>query len=116
VAGSFSPTPAGPLNGVTVVELAGMGPGRTPQCLGHVLWAMLGDGRWSDARGANIFDGSAPLYPHLECADGCYVRRGCARAGFSAELLRLLEIDPDTLGESSHRPSASLALRSHGWR
>jgi alpha-methylacyl-CoA racemase len=71
--------------------------------LAHVLWAMLGDGRWSDARGANIFDGSAPFYRTCECADGGYVAVGALEPEFFAELLRLLEIDPDTLGPQRER-------------
>jgi alpha-methylacyl-CoA racemase len=71
--------------------------------LGHVLWAMLGDGRWSDTRGANIFDGSAPFYRSYECADGGYVAVGALEPEFFAELLRLLEIDPDRLGPQRER-------------
>jgi alpha-methylacyl-CoA racemase len=71
--------------------------------LGHVLWAMLGDGRWSETRGANIFDGSAPFYRTYECADGGYVAVGALEPEFFAELLRLLEIDPDTLGPQRER-------------
>ncbi|MDV3124606.1 CoA transferase [Mycobacterium sp. 21AC1] len=66
--------------------------------LGHVLWSMLGDGRWSDQRGTNIFDGSAPFYRTYECADGGYVAVGALEPGFFAELLRVLEIDPESLG------------------
>ncbi len=71
--------------------------------LGHILWAMLGDGRWSDGRGDNIFDGSAPFYRTYECADGGYVAVGALEPAFFAELLRLLEIDPDTLGPQRER-------------
>jgi alpha-methylacyl-CoA racemase len=71
--------------------------------LAHVLWAMLGDGQWSDARGANIFDGSAPFYRTYGCADGGYVAVGALEPEFFAELLRLLEIDPDTLGPQRER-------------
>ncbi len=71
--------------------------------LGHVLWAMLGDGRWSDTRGTNIFDGSAPFYRTYECADGGYVAVGALEPEFFAELLRLLEIDPDTVGPQRER-------------
>jgi alpha-methylacyl-CoA racemase len=71
--------------------------------LGHALWAMLGDGRWSDARGANIFDGSAPFYRTYECADGGYVAVGALEPEFFAELLRLLEIDPDIMGPQRDR-------------
>ncbi|BBX94196.1 MULTISPECIES: CaiB/BaiF CoA transferase family protein [Mycolicibacterium] len=66
--------------------------------LGHVLWSMLGDGRWSDQRGTNIFDGSAPFYCTYECADGGYVAVGALEPEFFGEMLRLLEIDPGTLG------------------
>ncbi|WP_238963463.1 CaiB/BaiF CoA-transferase family protein [Mycobacterium paraintracellulare] len=71
--------------------------------LGHVLWAMRADGRWSDARGANVFDGSAPFYCTYECADGGYVAVGALEPEFFAELLRLLEIDPGTLGPQRER-------------
>jgi alpha-methylacyl-CoA racemase len=71
--------------------------------LAHAVWAMLGDGRWSDTRGANIFDGSAPFYRTYECADGGYVAVGALEPEFFAELLRLLEIDPDTLGPQRER-------------
>jgi alpha-methylacyl-CoA racemase len=71
--------------------------------LGHVLWAMRGDGRWSDERGANIFDGSAPFYCTYECADGGYVAVGALEPEFFAELLRLLEVDPSTLGGQRDR-------------
>jgi alpha-methylacyl-CoA racemase len=71
--------------------------------LGHVLWSMHADGRWSDKRGANIFDGSAPFYCTYECADGGYVAVGALEPEFFAELLRLLGIDPATLGPQRER-------------
>jgi alpha-methylacyl-CoA racemase len=71
--------------------------------LAHAVWAMLGEGRWSDTRGANIFDGSAPFYRTYECADGGYVAVGALEPEFFAELLRLLEIDPDALGPQRER-------------
>ncbi len=66
--------------------------------LGHVMWSMSGDGRWSDERGTNIFDGSAPFYCTYECADGGYVAVGALEPEFFAEMLRRLEIDPESLG------------------
>jgi alpha-methylacyl-CoA racemase len=36
--------------------------------LGHVAWTLRADGRWSDDRGSNIFDGSAPFYRTYECS------------------------------------------------
>jgi alpha-methylacyl-CoA racemase len=71
--------------------------------LGHVLWAMRADGRWSDERGANVFDGSAPFYCTYECADGGYVAVGALEPEFFAELLRLLGIDPAMLGAQRDR-------------
>jgi alpha-methylacyl-CoA racemase len=66
--------------------------------LGHVLWSIRADGRWSDERGANVFDGSAPFYCTYECADGGYVAVGALEPEFYAELLRLLELDATALG------------------
>jgi alpha-methylacyl-CoA racemase len=66
--------------------------------LGHVLWSMRADGRWSDERGANVFDGSAPFYCTYECADGGYVAVGALEPEFYAELLRVLELDATALG------------------
>ena len=61
--------------------------------LGHVVWSMRGGDRWSDERGANLFDGSAPFYCTYECADGGYVAVGALEPAFFAELLRLLDLD-----------------------
>ncbi|MBB5160552.1 CaiB/BaiF CoA transferase family protein [Mycobacterium sp. AZCC_0083] len=71
--------------------------------LGHVLWAMRADGRWSDERSANVFDGSAPFYSTYECADGGYVAVGALEPEFFAEMLRLLGIDPTTLSAQRDR-------------
>jgi alpha-methylacyl-CoA racemase len=81
--------------------------------LGHALWAMRADGRWSDERGVNVFDGSAPFYCTYECADGGYVAVGALEPEFFAEMLRLLEIDPATLGpqrDRDHWPAMRRAL------
>jgi alpha-methylacyl-CoA racemase len=66
--------------------------------LGHVVWAMRGSDRWSDERGVNVFDGSAPFYCTYECADGRYVAVGALEPAFFAELLRLLELDASAFG------------------
>jgi alpha-methylacyl-CoA racemase len=71
--------------------------------LGHVLWAMRADGRWSDERGANVFDGSAPFYSTYACADGGYVAVGALEPEFFAEMLRLLGIDSTTLSAQRDR-------------
>ncbi|WP_330256241.1 CoA transferase [Nocardia sp. NBC_00565] len=61
--------------------------------LGHLLWSMRGTGQWSEDRGTNVFDGSAPFYDTYECADGKYVAVGALEPQFFAELLRVLDID-----------------------
>ncbi|MEE2059247.1 CaiB/BaiF CoA transferase family protein [Rhodococcus artemisiae] len=66
--------------------------------LGHLLWSMRGAGKWSDERGTNIFDGSAPFYDTYECADGRYVAVGALEPQFYAEMLRILDLDADELG------------------
>ncbi len=66
--------------------------------LGHLLWSMRGTGQWSDDRGTNIFDGSAPFYDTYECSDGRYIAVGALEPQFYAEMLRVLEIEPDSLG------------------
>jgi alpha-methylacyl-CoA racemase len=71
--------------------------------LGHVVWSMRADGRWSDARGANVFDGSAPFYRTYECADGNYVAVGALEPEFFAEMLRILELNPETIGPQRDR-------------
>jgi alpha-methylacyl-CoA racemase len=71
--------------------------------LAHVLWSMRADGRWSDERGVNIFDGSAPFYATYACADGRHVAVGALEAKFFAELLRILDIDAAGAGPQRDR-------------
>jgi alpha-methylacyl-CoA racemase len=71
--------------------------------LAHVLWSMRADSRWSEERGTNVFDGSAPFYSTYACADGGYVAVGALEPEFFAELLRLLELDAAALGPQRDR-------------
>jgi alpha-methylacyl-CoA racemase len=66
--------------------------------LAQAIWSMRADGRWSDDRGANIFDGSAPFYRTYECADGRYVAVGALEPEFFAKMLAILDIDPEAVG------------------
>ncbi|WP_397517982.1 CaiB/BaiF CoA transferase family protein [Rhodococcus oxybenzonivorans] len=66
--------------------------------LGHLLWSMRGTGQWSDERGSNVFDGSAPFYDTYECADGRYIAVGALEPHFYAAMLKVLGIDADDLG------------------
>jgi len=55
--------------------------------LAQPLWAMRGQGTWSDDRGVNIVDGSVPFYDTYECADGGFVAVGAIEEPFYAQLL-----------------------------
>lgn len=54
-------------------------------------------------RGTNIADSGGYFYDVYECADGKWVTVGPIESKFLAELLRLLDIDPVSLGKQSDR-------------
>jgi alpha-methylacyl-CoA racemase len=54
-------------------------------------------GRMDGGRGGNMTDSGAYFYEVYECADGRFVSVAAIEAKFHAELLRLLEIDPETM-------------------
>ena len=58
---------------------------------------------WSDERGANILDGSAPFYGTYETSDGRYVAVGALEPQFWAELARMTGIDDGTLPDQLDR-------------
>jgi alpha-methylacyl-CoA racemase len=60
-------------------------------------YAMKAGGRFTAPRGENQLDSGAHFYEVYECADGEYVSVAAIEARFYAELLRLLEIDPDSM-------------------
>jgi alpha-methylacyl-CoA racemase len=56
-------------------------------------------GLWNRGRGENMLDGGAPFYDTYETADGKYVAVGAIEERFWAELLRVLDLDPDELAD-----------------
>lgn len=65
-------------------------------------------------RGENILDGGAPYYDVYRCLDGKYICVAPIEPKFHAELCRLLEIDPGSLGAQNDRqawPDAKAKLR-----
>ncbi|MEQ3552652.1 CaiB/BaiF CoA-transferase family protein [Pseudonocardia nematodicida] len=62
--------------------------------LAQMVWSMLGQGEWTDERGANLLDGHAPFYDTYACADGEYIAVGALEPQFYAILLTGLRIDP----------------------
>jgi alpha-methylacyl-CoA racemase len=63
--------------------------------LTSLFHGLIADGRWSDARGANVLDGGAPFYASYECADGRYLAVGAIEPRFSTELLDRMGIAAD---------------------
>ena len=61
--------------------------------LASIFYGMTANGRWSDARGANLLDGGAPFYDTYETADGKYVAIGALEPKFFAELAARIGLD-----------------------
>lgn len=70
--------------------------------LAQLQWSWKAAGRWSDHRGDNLLDGSAPFYATYACRDG-HVAVGALEPQFWDALLRVLAIDdvPDRWDRSS---------------
>jgi len=60
---------------------------------------LAAQGMWSEARGANLLDGSKPFYRAYACADGRYVAVGALEPQFFAQLLAGLEIPADRFSQ-----------------
>lgn len=60
-----------------------------------MIHAMRGIGMWSDEPGTNLLDSGAHFYEVYETSDGGHVAIGALEPQFYAELLRLMELDPD---------------------
>jgi alpha-methylacyl-CoA racemase len=63
----------------------------------NMMWAaMLAGGVGTETRGANMLDGGIPNYAIYETSDGKHMSVGSLEPQFYAELLRLLELPPET--------------------
>ncbi|RFC76617.1 CaiB/BaiF CoA-transferase family protein [Streptomyces sp. AcE210] len=67
-----------------------------------MMYGFLATGRWTDERGSNFLDGTAPYYRAYRCADGGHVAVGPVEPQFYASLLRVLGLshDPDFAGQN----------------
>jgi alpha-methylacyl-CoA racemase len=63
----------------------------------QMIWALYGQGRWTDEREANLLDGHVPWYDTYTCADGRHVAVGPLEPRFYAQLLAGLGLDPAAL-------------------
>ena len=75
-----------------------------------LLCGMTAAGAWPGRRGENLLDSGAPFYDVYPTSDGEYVAVGALEPGFYAELLRLLDIDPDEAPDRND-PAQHEALR-----
>lgn len=57
-----------------------------------MMYGFHAQGRWSEERGINMFDGSMPFYDTYECADGGFVAVGAIEPQFFAALVETLEL------------------------
>ncbi|PVX67125.1 UNVERIFIED_ORG: alpha-methylacyl-CoA racemase [Nocardia globerula] len=71
--------------------------------LAQHAWSMRADGGWSDARGENLVDGSCPFWDTYECSDGNFMAVGAFEPQFYADLLDVLDLDPNVLPAQSDR-------------
>lgn len=60
-----------------------------------LMHAMRDVGMWSDRAGTNLLDSGAHFYGVYESSDGGHVAVGALEPQFYAELLRLMELDPE---------------------
>lgn len=71
--------------------------------LATTFFGMIAAGIWKEGRGTNITDSGSPFYDCYECSDGKYISIGPIESKFYAELLRLMDLDPATLGGQMDR-------------
>jgi alpha-methylacyl-CoA racemase len=63
--------------------------------LATLIHSMRDLGIWGEEAGTNLLDSGAHFYEVYECADGGHFAVGALEPQFYAELLRLLDLDPD---------------------
>ncbi|UXJ50215.1 CaiB/BaiF CoA transferase family protein [Pseudomonas citronellolis] len=71
--------------------------------LATTFFGMIAGGIWKEGRGTNITDSGSPFYDCYQCSDGKYISIGPIESKFYAELLRLMDLDPATLGAQMDR-------------
>ncbi len=71
--------------------------------LATLFYGMHAAGQWNGERGTNILDSGAPFYDVYECQDGGWISIGPIEARFHAQLVALLDLQPDALGAQHDR-------------
>ncbi len=67
------------------------------------LHTLRARGLWTEPRGHNLIDGGAHFYRSYRCKDDRYVSIAAVEPAFYANLLRVLELDPQTLPDQLDR-------------
>ena len=75
------------------------------------IHGLLARGLWSDRRGENLLDGSAPFYGTYRCADGGHVAVGCLEPEFYAAFLAR----PRTCRRPAVRAISTIGRRGPRW-
>ncbi|WP_323146549.1 CaiB/BaiF CoA-transferase family protein [Pseudomonas marginalis] len=71
--------------------------------LATTFFGMLAAGIWKEGRGTNITDSGSPFYDCYACKDGKFISVGPIESKFYDQLLRLMDIDPVSLGAQMDR-------------
>lgn len=71
--------------------------------LATTFFGMLAAGIWKEGRGTNITDSGSPFYDCYACKDGKFISIGPIESKFYDQLLRLMDIDPVSLGAQMDR-------------
>ncbi|MFI1912107.1 CaiB/BaiF CoA transferase family protein [Nocardia sp. NPDC020380] len=71
--------------------------------LAHSIWSLHQAGVWSDERGTNLLDTGMAWYDTYRTADDKFLAVGAFEPQFYAELLRVLELDPESLPHQMDR-------------
>jgi alpha-methylacyl-CoA racemase len=77
----------------------------------QMIWALYGQGRWTDERETNLLDGGTPYYDTYACADGRYVAVGPLEPQFYEQLVGGLGFDPTDL-PAQNDPEGHPTLRA----
>jgi alpha-methylacyl-CoA racemase len=64
--------------------------------LSSLIHGLRASGQWTDEPGTNLLDSGAHFYEVYETSDGEHIAVGALEPQFYAELLRLLEVDPES--------------------
>jgi alpha-methylacyl-CoA racemase len=74
------------------------------------VYGRFQSGNWQDERGVNSSDSGRPFYDVYETSDGKFMAIAAVEDAFFSELLEVLELSPDEVGDQSD-PSRWPALR-----